>query len=162
MRPHGRASVSVPPTSPFAICDRCGFLYNHNNLRWQHDWRGTTLANLRLLVCDVCLDQPADQLRVIVIPPDPMPVMNARLPQYAIDETDYRTISGQDTVDPVTGLTIPGKTKRTTQGGDYRVPQQTGAPSGSLNAEPGTDPAAPGNDDPGLPYGNTTVPNTGE
>jgi hypothetical protein len=30
-----------------------------------------------------------------------------------------------------------------------------------LNERPGTDPNAPGDNDPGLPYGNTEVPKTG-
>jgi hypothetical protein len=43
-----------------------------------------------------------------------------------------------------------------------RVTQQTGEPNGGLNDYPGTDPNAPGNNDPGLPYDNVVVPNTGQ
>jgi hypothetical protein len=43
-----------------------------------------------------------------------------------------------------------------------RVTQQTGEPSPGLNPLPGTDPNAPGNSDPGLPYENVVVPDTGE
>jgi hypothetical protein len=43
-----------------------------------------------------------------------------------------------------------------------RVVQQTGEPYYGLNPEPGTDPNAPGNDDPGLPYENVVIPATGE
>lgn len=43
-----------------------------------------------------------------------------------------------------------------------RVTQQTGEPPPGLNPLPGTDPIAPGNDDPGLPYENTDVPHTGQ
>ncbi|MBV5324919.1 MAG: urease subunit alpha [Rhodospirillaceae bacterium] len=42
-----------------------------------------------------------------------------------------------------------------------RVTQQTGFANGSLNNFPGTAPNAPGNDDPGLPYDNTSVPQAG-
>jgi hypothetical protein len=77
-RPHGRAKVN--PTSPraFAVCERCGFWYNHINLQWQLEYRGTKLANLRKLVCDDCLDVPQPQLKPLVIGPDPVPIMNAR------------------------------------------------------------------------------------
>jgi hypothetical protein len=43
-----------------------------------------------------------------------------------------------------------------------RVTQQTGEPAPGLNPLPGTDPNAPGNSDPGLPYENVVVPNTGD
>ena len=42
-----------------------------------------------------------------------------------------------------------------------RVTQTTGEPPGGLNQEPGTDPNAPGNADPGLPYNFVEVPKTG-
>jgi hypothetical protein len=42
-----------------------------------------------------------------------------------------------------------------------RVTQQTGEPPGGLNEFPGTNFQVPGNDDPGLPYGNEEVPQTG-
>lgn len=68
------------PKSPqaFGICDRCGFTYNHVNLHWQYDWRGASLQNLRILVCDECTDSPQQQLRAIVLPADPIPIMYPR------------------------------------------------------------------------------------
>lgn len=77
-RPHGRAKVD--PTNPRAwgICDRCGLLYNHKDLRWQFDYRGIKLANLRTLVCEECLDEPQPQLKPRIIGPDPLPILNAR------------------------------------------------------------------------------------
>ena len=66
-----------------------------------------------------------------------------------------------NTVDPVTNIPIPGGAVRVTQDGSIRVTQQTGEAPQGLNQLPGTDPNAPGNDDPGLPYLNTDVPNTG-
>lgn len=88
-RYHGRASVD--PTSPqaFGVCDRCAFLYNLNDLQWQFQFNGTGLINLRLLVCDRCLDVPQPQLLSPVLPPDPMPVFNARPEPYQLDEVDY-------------------------------------------------------------------------
>jgi hypothetical protein len=203
MRPHGRARVSARNPRAFAICDRCGFLYNHVNLQWQYDWAGASLINRRILVCDPCLDVPQQQLRAIVVPADPVPILNPRVQDYVTAETNYRYTQG-NTVDPTTGIPIIGGDIRQTnptalpvilpglilleddtyflmqEGSVYnitleadsgtslplaeylRVTQQTGEPAPGLNPLPGTDPNAPGNNDPGLPYENVVVPNTGE
>lgn len=81
-----RASVDASHPDAFAICDRCGFLYNHRDLRWQMQWRGTQLVNIRLLVCSPCYDQPNESLRTIMLPPDPPPVKDARPPAWASQE----------------------------------------------------------------------------
>lgn len=142
MRPHGRAKVSTRNPEAFAICDNCGFLYNHSELRWQFQWAGNKLVNMRQLVCRRCNDFPQTQLRAIIIPADPMPIMNPRVQNYQAAETDYRTTSGQNTVDPQTGIPILGNTMRITENDDYRVTQQTGEPLGGKNTLPGTDPNA--------------------
>lgn len=238
MRPHGRASVSVSNPRAFGICDRCGFLYNHHELQWQYDYRGAALVNVRILVCDTCLDVPQNQLRNIVIPADPTPIMNARIQDYVLAENDarltsqavYRPISASGngttatltlqvpltfapltvgstivvagmqpqgyngtflvtassntgaytvsfacretapmavsgyvatSIDPTTGLPIIIGDTRITQDDDTRVTQMTGEPPFGRNEEPGTDPNAPGNNDPGLPYDFNEVPKTG-
>ena len=142
MRPHGRAKVSTRNPEAFAICDACGFLYNHSELRFQFQWSGNKLVNLKQLVCRRCNDIPQTQLRAIVLPADPMPILNPRVNNWQAASTDYRATSGQNTVDPITGIPIPGNTLRITENDDYRVTQQTGAPNGSLNELPGTDPNA--------------------
>lgn len=142
MRPHGRAKVSTRNPEAFAICDDCGFLFNHSELRWQLQWSGNKLVNLKQLVCRRCNDIPQTQLRAIVLPADPMPVLNPRVQNYQAASTDYRTTSGQNTVDPITGIPIPGNTMRITENDDYRVTQQTGEPPGGKNTLPGTDPNA--------------------
>ena len=157
----GRARTSARNPQAHAICDRCGFRYNHVDLRWQYDWRGATIQNIRLLVCSPCYDTPQEQLRAIVVPADPVPINQPRIQDFVTAETNNRVTSGQGTTDPVTGLPIPGGNTRITENDDTRVTQQTGEPPGGLNEQPGTDPNAPGNDDPGLPYNNTTVPETG-
>lgn len=78
-----RARVNEKHPEAFAICDRCGFLYNHINLQWQHEWRGNKLANIRWLVCKPCYDKPFENNRPIKLPPDPQPVKDARPPQWA-------------------------------------------------------------------------------
>lgn len=161
MRTHGRARVSSRNPQAVAICDRCGAMFNHASLSWQFDWRGATMQNLRLLVCRRCLDTPQDQLRAYVVPADPVPIQNPRVQDYVTASTDVRITSGQNTVDPTTGIPVIQGDTRITQDDETRVPQQTGEPPGGLNEEPGTDANAPGDSDPGLPYGNTEVPKTG-
>lgn len=88
MRPYGRAEIS--PTRPRArgVCDRCGFIYNHDQLRWEYDWRGPRLQNLRILVCEPCRDTPQQNgQRTILIPPDPVPIQNAR-PEYYVGDNN--------------------------------------------------------------------------
>ena len=157
----GRARISSRNPQAAGICDRCGFAYTHSTLRWQFDYAGSGLINKRLLVCNSCYDVPQAQLRAIVIPADPMPIQNPRVQDYVAAEISQRTTSGQNTVDPVTGIPIPGTNVRITQDNNTRVTQQTGEAPGGLNQLPGTDPNAPGDNNPGLPYNNTDVPNTG-
>lgn len=91
----GRAKTSPSNPRAHAICDRCGFRYNHYTLRWQMDWAGASLINKRLLVCDRCYDEPQQQLRAIIIPADPVPIINPRPEAFVDAETDYRVTSGQ-------------------------------------------------------------------
>jgi hypothetical protein len=157
----GRARVSAKNPQAAAICDRCGFVYNHVNLKWQYDWAGASLINKRMLVCNTCYDVPQEQLRAIVVPADPMPIINPRVQDFVTAEQNTRVTSGQNTTDPVTGIPIINGDTRVTQDDSVRVTQQTGEPPGGLNTQPGTNPNAPGDNDPGLPYNNDTVPETG-
>src|SRR5215469_15992955 len=88
MRPHGRrAAVNAGNPEAFAQCDRCGFWYNRSGLQWQYQWGGTHIYSLGMLVCDICYDTPFEQLRTIILPPDPPPVINARPPNFTYEET---------------------------------------------------------------------------
>jgi hypothetical protein len=72
-----------------AQCDRCGFWYNARDLTFQMEWGGVSLYNKRVLVCTVgnrCYDVPQEQLRTIILPPDPLPLKNPRVPDYAYEE----------------------------------------------------------------------------
>lgn len=70
--------------------------YNITDLTWQFQFAGPTLQNLRLLVCRTCLDVPQAQLKTIIIPPDPMPTLNARPENFLIDDFDYRVTEDGD------------------------------------------------------------------
>lgn len=157
----GRARTNPSNPQAHAFCDRCGGRYNHVNLTWQLDWAGVGMINKRILVCRTCLDTPQSQLRSIVLPPDPIPILNPRPGKNASSATDVRVTSGGGSTDPITGLMVPDDDVRITQNSNPRVVQQTGFAPGSLNEEPGTDPNAPGDNDPGLPYNTDEVPKTG-
>lgn len=131
----GRARTNAKSPQAHAICDRCGFRYNFVDLQWQYDWRGSSIQNLRILVCQPCTDTPQEQLRAIVVPADPTPIINARVEDYAGAETDYRAVSGPTTIDPITGLTVSTPVFRATEDGQDRSTQPIGAPVGlSQNA----------------------------
>lgn len=110
MRPHGRAKVSSTNPRAFGICDRCGFLYNHEHLQWQFDYAGAGLINKRILVCDDCNDTPQAQLRAIILPADPVPIQNPRVQNYADAESTNVTVSALTVYDPITGIPVPSTT----------------------------------------------------
>lgn len=64
---------------------------NHENMQFQWDWAGTKLVKKRILVSVDELDVPQEQLRTIILPPDPPPIMNARPENYYIDEQPVST-----------------------------------------------------------------------
>ena len=138
MRPHGRAKVSARNPRAFGICDRCGFLYNHVNLQWQYDWAGASLINKRILVCNECNDVPQSQLRAIVVPADPVPILNPRIQDYNTAESDYRITQG-NTVNQQTGIPVPGGDTRITQNSNTRVTQQVGGTRADRSQQPGLD-----------------------
>ena len=77
-RPHGRARVDPHRPEAFAHCDKCYDLLNHVDLQWQFAYAGPVLVNTGLLVCDTCLDIPNPQNKLLVLPPDPVPIRNPR------------------------------------------------------------------------------------
>jgi len=130
MRPHGRASVSSRNPRAFAICDRCGFLYNHHRLQWQFDYAGAGLINKRILVCSPCLDTPQNQLRSIVLPADPTPIENSRVQDYYTAETTTLAVSQGAQTDPVTGIPIYPTVSLITEDGNTPTTQPIGPPTG--------------------------------
>lgn len=90
---YGQAVINPSAPEALGICDRCSKLYNLRALRWQMQWMGTSVQNLHLRVCNTCYDIPNEQLRTLILPPDPMPVMDARTEPYTIDEKNFLTLS---------------------------------------------------------------------
>lgn len=83
----------------WSTCDVCGIIWNHSDLRWQFQWSGNQLINLRILVCEECYDNPAEFLRAITLPPDPVPILNPRPEPYSVEEPSFAaTLAGNDMV----------------------------------------------------------------
>ena len=125
-----RARISARNPQAQAICDRCGFKYTHSDLRWQFDWRGSALQNTRILVCWTCQDTAQQQLRAIVVPSDPTPVMNPRTEAFDEASDDYFTASAPTVYDAMTGIPVPSADNIVTQDGSYLTTQPVGIPTG--------------------------------
>lgn len=100
-----RAATSRRYPRAHAICDRCGFEFNHDELQWQFQWAGPRLQNLRILVCRTCLDVPQEQLRTIVLPPDPVPIQNPR-PEDYVSANNPNSPIGQSASPELSGTNI--------------------------------------------------------
>jgi hypothetical protein len=85
-RPHPKYASSDVHAGPWATCDDCGFIWNLPRFQNQREWGGFSLINKFTLVCPKCLDVPNEQLRTLILPPDPDPVIFARPEQYSVDE----------------------------------------------------------------------------
>lgn len=99
--PSGRARVSASRPQALAICQRCQFTYNLVDLRPVVQWAGVKLQSYDILVCRSCWDVPQENIRVIIIPPDPVPVLNPRPERYttlvpSFIATESTTFAGDD------------------------------------------------------------------
>ena len=122
---HARVSESNPEA--LGCCDRCGMDYNLSQLRWQLQWQGPKLQNLRILVCPDCYDAPQPQLRTIILPPDPLPVPNPRPDPYmymGLSSSPPVFTSGQPNV-----LATQGGDWLTTQDGLHLITEITVTPT---------------------------------
>ena len=91
-RPHGHARVDKQNPQAFGVDDRSGFLHNLCDLQFQRDFRGNQLQNLWIRTAQ--LDIPQDQLRPKNLPPDPVPVWQPRVENYAAENAGGVPIGG--------------------------------------------------------------------
>jgi len=121
-RPHPlRADTNPDHPRGWATDDRSGFVTNLHKLRWQLQWSGNQLINTRFLVGEDNYDKPQEQLRTLILPPDPAPLFNARPENYVVDETDWRTTQDGDireTQDGELRVTQSSETESVTEGTD--------------------------------------------
>jgi hypothetical protein len=85
--PKGRAKVDPQHPAAFAICDRCGFLINHRDLKADTQYMGREILPTGYLVCESCNDIPNPTLRPAKLPADPVPIRNPRAEVHGPDKT---------------------------------------------------------------------------
>jgi hypothetical protein len=75
-----RENFTVDPNNPEPIgqCDRCGGHFNLSALKPQMEWAGDSLMPTGGRHCPGCLDEPNEQLRTIILKPDPEPAEEPR------------------------------------------------------------------------------------
>ena len=138
----GRARINPSAPQAAGACDRCGFVYSFRDLRWQYDWRGASLVNIRILVCSDCFDEPQEQLRAIVVPADPLPIEQARVIDFVGASVDYQTVTAPTVYDPTTGIPIPSTTTLLTQDGQNLTTQPLGPNALPVRPFTGLEPGA--------------------
>lgn len=112
------ARVDQDNPEAWAQCDRCGFWRCRSDLVYQFQWGGMQIYNTQVLVCkERCYDIPNEQLRTIILPPDPPPIVNARVPNFAYEE--YLPLISQI-------KTIPGNQPPWADGPELILCDQTG------------------------------------
>lgn len=94
-------NAEVDPDNPraWATADCCGFIWPLHMLQWQYAYQGSTMPqNTRMLKCPKHLDplNPADM--PYILPPDPLPVFNARPENYTLDETSWLSTQDDDII----------------------------------------------------------------
>lgn len=106
-------NAEVDPDNPKAwgSCDRCGMIWQLDQLTWQYAYQGSSFPiNTNFLVCPKHLDPLNPQDMPYILPPDPPPVFNARPEPYMLDETSWLstqdgdvilTQSGQSLITPI-------------------------------------------------------------
>lgn len=145
----GRARTNPKSPAAHSICDRCGFRYNFVDLRVQYEWRGPILGPIgKIYVCDRCYDTPQENVRTIVLPADPVPIIDARPELYPQDSTTYigtgATTTAYPSGIPVISQTVLGQQDSVTAIVPQVIGPNLGAnPKGQLNPSViGADPNA--------------------
>lgn len=126
----GRARTSPSRPEAHAICQRCGFRVNRVDMINQPEWRGAALLEINIFVCDRCLDVPQEQLRAIILPADPVPVLLPFPEPFQADGTNNMTLTTGSTTDPSTGLPVPAATTLQTTSGLDLAAAPIGRPTG--------------------------------
>lgn len=82
MRPKGK-HVRINSDTPQALgmCDYSQMVFNRKDLVRQMEWRGNALVWTGFYVGRPYVDEPNQQLRPPILPPDPVPVQEPRLQQ---------------------------------------------------------------------------------
>lgn len=104
--PTGRARVNARRPQALAICDDCGFTYNRVDLRPKQQWKGVKLQTFNILVCRRCWDVPQIQLRTLILPPDPVPILNPRPENYTAIVPSYMSTATGNHLTTLSGVKL--------------------------------------------------------
>lgn len=109
-QPQGKF-VTINPDTPEAlgICDYSGHVFMRKDLVRQMDWRGNDLVWTGFYVGRPFADDPNQQARTPILPPDPRPVLDPRPPfesQITWDTDDNVFSQDQNTFDSQPGYII--------------------------------------------------------
>lgn len=145
-RPKGK-HVSIDASAPRAlgICDYTGFVFNRIDLVQQMEWRGNALVWNGFYVGRPYVDEPNQQERPPILPPDPVPVRDPRLQQPTIITWSgnytaawsalpvYDWISWSGSEDGIPCLPEDQRLALLQQGGNFGI---TNINNGSYSAQP--------------------------
>lgn len=94
---HGRARVSPRQPRAFAVCDYCGEWWQRVQLINQYEWYGDVLQDTGFRACPRCVSLPQPQLKPVILPPDPVPIVDPRIEVYSIpaDQAVNHTAASQ-------------------------------------------------------------------
>jgi len=84
-RPHGRAFIDSTNPKRTALCQRCGTVYNLEDLYPQYRWAGLNLQDTGFKVCYYCLDMPNPQERALILKADPPPEFGSLPNSFPMD-----------------------------------------------------------------------------
>ena len=88
-RPHGKhVRIDSGAPSAVAMCDYTQMIFNRKDLVKQMEWRGNALIWTGFYVGRPYVDEPNQQLRPPIYPPDPVPIKEPRLPQGNVPFTN--------------------------------------------------------------------------
>ncbi len=91
-RPQPKYASRDAKRGAWTTCDDCGFIWNQSDMAFQYDYVGGPIPeDMGWLRCPRCITPLTYQRKLLVIPPDPPPLMNTRPEPYAVEETSWLT-----------------------------------------------------------------------
>jgi len=122
-------------------CDLCGRWWPLREMNFQSEWAGNRIFQFGSLRCWECLDVPNEQLRTIVLEPDPPPIFNSRVPFFSYEEQTVRIIEYNSPDNPPWGAG-PAILRANQNGETERIIQYLPYPAGAALPAP-VNPAIP-------------------
>lgn len=90
----GHATVDPQRPRAFGVCDYCGAWWQRDRLIPQYEWFGAELADTHFRACPECISKPQDQLRPVLLPPDPVPIIDPR-PERLVPQQSLAGYTGR-------------------------------------------------------------------